>query len=114
MRNNDETPWSFSELARHTACALGSPTALAPACAAILVWAASGRILGYSDPWQPVIDTGTAIVTFLMVFLVQNTQDRDARALHLKLDELLWSMQKARNTLIDRENRGDAEIDWIE
>ena len=72
------------------------------------------EVFGFSDTWQLVINTGTTIVTFLMVFLVQNTQNRDARALHLKLDELLRSMKDARNKLIDLENCTDQEIDQIE
>jgi low affinity Fe/Cu permease len=114
MPNNSQEVWSFSEMARHAACAVGSPTAFAVACAAILVWAVSGPIFGYSDTWQLVINTGTTIVTFLMVFLVQNTQNRDARALHLKLDELIRSVQDARNKLIDLENCSDEEIERIE
>jgi len=106
--------WSFSELARRTACALGSSTAFALACATIIVWAVTGPIFRYSDTWQLVINTGTTIVTFLMVFLVQNTQNRDARALHLKLDELIRSVQDARNKLIDLENCSDEEIERIE
>jgi low affinity Fe/Cu permease len=106
--------WSFSEIARRTACALGSSTAFALACATIVVWALSGPVFGFSDTWQLVINTGTTIVTFLMVFLVQNTQNRDARALHLKLDELLRSMKDARNKLINLENCSDEEIAHIE
>ena len=105
---------SFSELARRTACALGSSTAFALACATIIVWAVTGPIFRYSDTWQLVINTGTTVVTFLMVFLVQNTQNRDARALHLKLDELLRSVHDARNKLIDLENCSDEEIERIE
>jgi low affinity Fe/Cu permease len=106
--------WSFSELARRTACALGSSTAFALACGTILVWAVTGPIFNYSDTWQLIINTGTTIVTFLMVFLVQNTQNRDARALHLKLDELLRSMESARNKLINLENCSDEELEHIE
>jgi low affinity Fe/Cu permease len=71
-------------------------------------------VFGYSDTWQLIINTGTTIVTFLMVFLVQNTQNHDARALHLKLDELLRSIKQARNRLIDLENCTDEEIDELE
>ena len=90
------------------------PVAFALACATILVWGVTGPLFGYSDTWQLIINTGTTIVTFLMVFLVQNTQNRDARALHLKLDELLRSMKDARNRLINLENCTDEEIDQIE
>jgi low affinity Fe/Cu permease len=110
----DRPPWSFSEIARRTACALGSSKAFATACAAIIVWGVSGPIFGFSDTWQLVINTGTTIVTFLMVFLVQNTQNRDARALHLKMDELLRSVKDARNKLIDLEHCSDEELDKIE
>ena len=82
--------------------------------ALVLLWLASGPLFGFSDTWQLVINTGTTIVTFLMVFLVQHTQNRDARALHLKLDELLRSKKAARNSLIDLENCTDEELDRME
>jgi len=110
----DRDPWSFSEIARRTACALGSSTAFALACGTILIWAVTGPIFGFSDTWQLIINTGTTIITFLMVFLVQHTQNRDARALHLKMDELLRSVKDARNKLINLENCSDDEIDRIE
>jgi low affinity Fe/Cu permease len=106
--------WSFGELARRAACALGTPKAFVLACATIVIWAISGPVFGYSDTWQLIINTGTTIITFLMVFLVQNTQNHDARALHLKLDELLRSIKQARNRLIDLENCTDEEIDQLE
>jgi low affinity Fe/Cu permease len=106
--------WSFGELARRASCALGSPGAFILAGASIVIWAVTGPLFGYSDTWQLIINTGTTVVTFLMVFLVQNTQNRDARALHLKLDELLRSIKPARNLLIDLENCTDEEIDHIE
>src|SRR5262245_43615756 len=106
--------WSFAELARWAACVLGTPGGCVLACGTIVIWAVSGPLFGYSDTWQLIINTGTTIVTFLMVFLVQNTQNRDARALHLKLDELLRSIKPARNRLIDLENCTDEEIDEIE
>src|SRR5688572_250142 len=79
---------NFSEVARQASCQLGTPYAFAVACGVVVLWALTGPLFGYSDTWQLVINTGTTIVTFLMVFLVQNTQNRDARALHLKLDEM--------------------------
>ena len=111
-----ETPhtFNFSELARQTSCRLGTHYAFAAACVVVLVWAVTGPLFGYSDTWQLVINTGTTIVTFLMVFLVQNTQNRDARALHLKLDEILRSIDAARNKLINLEHCTDEEIDKIE
>jgi low affinity Fe/Cu permease len=105
--------WTFSKIAQHTSRLLGKSTAFAAACAIIIVWAATGPVFGYSDTWQLIVNTGTTIVTFLMVFLVQNTQNRDARALHLKLDELLRSVKPARNKLIDLENCSDEEIEDI-
>jgi low affinity Fe/Cu permease len=114
MPKKHQDAWTFSEMARRTAYVLGTPTAFLLACATIVVWAMSGPVFGYSDTWQLVINTGTTVVTFLMVFLVQNTQNRDARALHLKLDELLRSVRDARNKLIDLENCSDEEIERIE
>jgi low affinity Fe/Cu permease len=114
MPNSADQTWTFSELARRIACLLGTPAAFAAACAAVFLWAMAGPGFGFSDTWQLVINTGTTIVTFLMVFLVQNTQNRDARALHLKLDELLRSVKDARNKLIDLEHCTDEELDRIE
>ena len=114
MPTGSNNGFSFSDLARSTACLLGTPAAFAAACGIVILWAVSGPLFGYSDTWQLVINTGTTIVTFLMVFLVQNTQNRDARALHLKLDELLRSLKDARNKLIDLENCTDEEIDRIQ
>ena len=106
--------WSFSEVARQASCALGTPAAFAVACLVVVVWAVTGPLFGYSNTWQLVINTGTTIITFLMIFLVQNTQNRDSRALHLKLDELLRSVDAARNRLIDLENCTDEEIDQVQ
>jgi low affinity Fe/Cu permease len=105
--------WTFSKIAQHASLLLGKSGAFATACGIILLWGAAGPFFGYSDTWQLVVNTGTTIVTFLMVFLVQNTQNRDARALHLKLDELLRSVKSARNKLIDLENCSDEEIEDI-
>jgi low affinity Fe/Cu permease len=116
MPKTDEeaSSWSFGELARRASNVLGTPGAFILACAVIVLWGVTGPLFGYSDTWQLIINTGTTIVTFLMVFLVQNTQNRDARALHLKLDELLRSIKPARNRLIDLENCTDEEIAQIE
>ena len=92
---------------------LGSKWAFAAAAAVILIWGALGPVFHYSDTWQLVINTGTTIVTFLMVFLIQNTQNRDARAINLKLDELIHAIDKARNTMIDIENLSDPELDEL-
>jgi low affinity Fe/Cu permease len=104
---------SFTVIARDTSAALGSSWAFALACGVVLVWAITGPLFRYSDSWQLVINTGTTIVTFLMVFLIQNTQTRDARAIHLKLDELIRSTNAARNRLIDLEECSDEELDRI-
>lgn len=114
MPDTERTPSTFAELARRTACVVGTPGAFCAACAIVLVWAASGPLFHYSDTWQLFINTGTTIVTFLMVFLLQSTQNRDARALHLKLDEVLRSLKDARNRFIDLENCSDGEIDELE
>jgi low affinity Fe/Cu permease len=114
MSQESKKAWSFSDISREASCLLGTPAAFAAAFGLVLLWLVSGRLFGYSDTWQIVINTGTTIVTFLMVFLVQHTQNRDARALHLKLDELLRSLDAARNRLIDLENCTDEEIDQIE
>ena len=81
---------------------------------ALVVWAVCGPIFHYSDTWQLVINTGTTIITFLVVFLIQNTQNRDAKALHLKLDELIRSHIPARNDMIDIEKLSDEELDELE
>jgi low affinity Fe/Cu permease len=105
--------WHFHNLSRHASVLAGTPTTFLIACAIVLVWAVTGPLFGFSDTWQLVINTGTTIVTFLMVFLLQNTQNHDARALHLKLDELLRSLSAARNRLIDLESCTDEEIAQI-
>lgn len=114
MTDNTHNKLSFSTLAKAMSNLAGTSTAFVVACAIVLVWAITGPVFGFSDTWQLVINTGTTIVTFLMVFLVQHTQNRDARALQLKLDELLRSMEAARNKLIDLENCSDEELDRIE
>ncbi len=101
----------FGRLARLTSSALGHPVAFGVALLCILAWALTGPALGFSEVWQLIVNTGTTILTFLMLFLVQNTQNRDARAMHLKLDELLRVAKGARNELIDLENLTDAEIE---
>ena len=88
----------------------GSTTAFVMACGVIVVWAITGRVFGYSDTWQLVINTGTTIVTFLMVFLIQRTQNKDSLALHLKLNEIVAAMQGASNHLIDVESLTEREL----
>ncbi|MGH7807465.1 MAG: low affinity iron permease family protein [Thermodesulfobacteriota bacterium] len=100
----------FRKFAHKTAEALGTPWAFIGAVTIILAWIVTGPIFGFSDTWQLIINTGTTIVTFLMVFLIQNTQNRDAKVIHLKLDELIHAIKKARNTLIDLEDLSDDEL----
>jgi low affinity Fe/Cu permease len=103
----------FHKFAQSVATLLGTPLAFIVAVFIILIWALTGPIFHFSDTWQLVINTGTTIVTFLMVFLIQNTQNRDARALHLKLDELIRTTKNARNSLVDLENMTDEELDQL-
>ncbi|HEY4320844.1 MAG TPA: low affinity iron permease family protein [Gemmatimonadales bacterium] len=100
----------FRAFAEHAARALGSPWAFIIAVAVVAVWAATGPAFHYSDSWQIVINTGTTIVTFLMVFLLQNTQMRDSKALHLKLDELLRAVGEARTALVGLEQLPDEQL----
>ena len=101
----------FRKFAHRTSEAVGSVAAFMAAVAVIIVWAFTGPIFHFSDTWQLIINTGTTIVTFLMVFLIQNTQNRDSRAIHLKLDELIRSIDGARNWMIDLEEMSDEEIE---
>ncbi len=103
----------FGRFATKASSYLGSKWAFSAAICTILVWTVTGPIYHYSDTWQLVINTGTTIVTFLMVFLIQNTQNRDARAINLKLDELIHSIGKARNQMIDIENLSDLDLDEL-
>jgi len=104
----------FHKLAVYASGAAGSVWAFGGALALIVLWAVLGPVFHYSDTWQLVINTGTTIITFLMIFLVQNTQNRDARAIHLKLDELIRHVQGARNSLIALEDMSDEELDSLE
>jgi len=100
----------FHKFAATIATASGSPWAFMLAFLVIVVWAITGPIFNFSDTWQLVINTGTTIVTFLMVFLIQNTQNRDGVAIQLKLDELLRAVEGARTSLVDLEDLSDEEI----
>jgi low affinity Fe/Cu permease len=104
----------FRHIARQTAHAVGSPIAFAIAVLVVIAWAVSGPLFGYSDSWQLVINTGTTIATFLVVFMIQNTQNHDSKAIHLKLDELIRSIKKARNRLLDAEDLSDEELAVLE
>src|SRR5688572_4540214 len=94
--------------------ALGSPAAFVANCALILLWLGSGPIFGYSDTWQLIVNTVTTVFTYLAVFVLQNTQNRDSKALHLKLDELIRATKQARNALVDLENLTDEEMRDLE
>ena len=100
----------FRKLAHIASEAAGTPWAFITAVSLIVVWALTGPLFHFSDTWQLVINTSTTILTFLMVFLIQNTQNRDAKAMHLKLDELIRSIQGARNTMVNLEEMSDAEL----
>src|SRR6187551_791010 len=100
----------FGQIAETVSHAAGHAVAFIICCIVVIVWAASGPAFGFSDTWQLVINTGTTIVTFLMVFLIQNTQNRDAKAIHLKLDELLRGVTGARTRLVDLESFTDEEL----
>ena len=104
---------TFRKIAACAASVVGSKWAFAVAVIVVLAWAATGPIFNFSDTWQLVINTGTTIVTFLMVFLIQNTQNRDAKAIHLKLDELIRGVKGARNNLVNLEQLTDAEMDEL-
>ena len=120
-RNNEENRDLFCRIrdafgvfARKTSNILGSAWAFVLAIVIIVVWALTGPTFHYSDTWQLIINTGTTIVTFLMVFLIQNTQNRDAKAVHLKLDELIRALGPARNKLVDLEKLSDDELQTLE
>jgi low affinity Fe/Cu permease len=106
-------PDRFGKFAARSSHYLGSRWAFVVAIGVIVVWALTGPIFHYSDTWQLIINTGTTIVTFLMVFLIQNTQNRDARAIHLKLNELIHAVDKAKNQLIDVESLSELELDEL-
>jgi low affinity Fe/Cu permease len=104
----------FRSFAQRSAEIVGSPGSFLVGLIAILVWAASGPYYHYSDTWQLLINTGSSIVTFLMVFLIQSTQNRDAKVMHLKLDELIRAVAAARNHLVHLENLSDDELEALE
>jgi low affinity Fe/Cu permease len=104
----------FRQFAQRAAQAVGSAWAFTVAVAVVAVWAVTGPLYGFSDTWQLVINTGTTIVTFLMVFLIQNTQNRDAKAIHLKLDELIRAAAHARNELVELEQLSDEDLEQLQ
>ncbi len=105
---------AFRCFAQRTSVVLGSAWAFCGAVLIIVVWLVTGPTFHYSDTWQLIINTATTVITFLMVFLIQNTQNRDAKAMHLKLDELICAMKGARNQLVDIENLSDNDLKKLE
>src|SRR5947207_6825890 len=112
MATNGSSSW-FPSFARSMANASGKPATFVIAVLVIIVWAVTGPIFGYSDTWQLVINTGTTIVTFLMVFIIQNTQNRDTQALQLKLHELIRVTKGANNLMLDLEQLDDEHLERL-
>ena len=105
---------AFRIFARRSSMILGSAWAFAGAVLVILVWIFTGPTFHFSDTWQLIINTATTIITFLMVFMIQNTQNRDAKAVHLKLDEIIRALKGARNELVDLEELSDEDLQELE
>jgi low affinity Fe/Cu permease len=105
---------AFRVFARRSSMMLGSAWAFAGAVLVILVWILTGPTFHFSDTWQLIINTATTVITFLMVFLIQNTQNRDAKAVHLKLDEMIRALKGARNQLVDLEDLSDEDLKKLE
>lgn len=103
----------FTRFAKWTAHVTGRPAVFCIAVLTIVVWGVSGPFFGFSDTWQLVINTGTTIITFLMVFLIQNTQNRDSEAVHLKLDELIFAIKEAHNAYLDLEELTEEDLEKI-
>jgi low affinity Fe/Cu permease len=112
MRPTKSRSW-FTRLTKWTAHASGKPITFVLAAGVIVVWALTGPLFGFSDTWQLVINTSTTIVTFLMVFLIQATQNRDAEAMQLKLDEIIRAIGNAKNELLDIEQLEESDLDRI-
>jgi low affinity Fe/Cu permease len=103
----------FKRFASAASRATGKPITFVLAALIVVVWGVSGPLFGFSDTWQLVINTGTTIITFLMVFLIQNTQNRDSEAMHIKMDEMIRAIQGAHNALLDLEELEDDDLDRI-
>ena len=110
--NGSHQSW-FTCFAKWTAHASGRPMTFFVAVLVILAWAVTGPLFHYSDTWQLIINTGTTVVTFLMVFLIQNTQNRDSQAIHVKLDELIRAIDTARNSVLDLDSLSDEELEKL-
>ena len=108
-----KSPSLFTRFAKWTARATGRPAAFVTAVSVVVVWAVTGPLFAFSDTWQLVINTGTTIVTFLMVFLIQNTQNRDSEAVQVKLDELIRVMEGAHNALLNLEELDEEELERV-
>jgi low affinity Fe/Cu permease len=104
----------FQKIALFASNAVGSPTAFLLACASVLIWAAAGPLMGFSDTWQLIINSLSSVITFLVVFLIQYAQNRDTRAIRLKLDELVRTQEGARSSLVDLDRLSDREIEHLE
>jgi len=109
---NSKAGW-FAHFAQKVSHVTGRPIAFMLAVASILVWGITGPLFGFSDTWQLVINTATTVITFLMVFVIQNTQNRDTAAMHIKVDELIRVTQKARNVLLNLEELDDRELETL-
>jgi low affinity Fe/Cu permease len=112
MKTKTDGSW-FGKFAKKTAQYAGRPATFAIAILLIIGWAASGPLFGFSDTWQLIVNTSTTIVTFLMVFLIQNSQNRDGEALQLKLDELIKAQKNANNALMDLEDLSEEELEEV-
>jgi low affinity Fe/Cu permease len=110
-KSNGNRVGFFTRFTSRTAKVLGHPWVFVAAVAVLVVWACTGPLLGFSNTWQLVINTGTTIVTFLMVFIIQNTQNRDSAALHLKLDAVMRELRVTNSKLYDAEDEGEEELE---
>lgn len=111
MKKQDREPGIFTRFTTKVATVLGRPWVFATAVAVLILWAFSGPLLGFSDTWQLIINTSTTIITFLMVFIIQNTQNRDSEALHVKLDAIMLELKISNAKLYDAEHEGEKELE---